>query len=413
MSDFFGKTQFWIRRRYNYLVNSIAFYPALIAFGFLIVSFLLILFDFSELGREVKSNLPWLGLKDAETARNIIAVVAGGILSLTVFSFSMVMIVLNQAASQMSNRILNKLIGNRFQQVILGFYIGTIVFSLFLLSTVRDSDVGIYIPAISTYILIILAITDIFLFIYFLHYITQSVKYEVIIHRILDVTKKTMKNNCTDDTTLKVYDTKNFQYEIKTPRAGVFEGIDKESLLNLAVKNDLYIEVIHKAGTYLLKGMPVLTVQSKPYDEIYDKLQHSLFLNTDETIANNYLYGFRQLSEIAIKALSPGINDPGTATLALRALFNLFHYRISCHPENSIKDESGTGRIFINNFDFDTIFENTILPVWDYGKKDRIIINELISLIQHFTTGNTSTVMLNFLKIVEKEKDNLYHINKS
>ena len=75
----------------------------------------MLVLDFSPFGKELKSSLSWLSLKDAGTARTIISTVAGAIISLTVFSFSMVMIVLNQAASQMSNRVLKSMIENRFQ----------------------------------------------------------------------------------------------------------------------------------------------------------------------------------------------------------------------------------------------------------------------------------------------------------
>lgn len=152
---------------YKKTVNSIAFLPAIIAVLFLLLSFGMIQFDFSETGKAIKSNLHWLSLKDASTARSICSAIVSGIISLAVFSFSMVMILLNQAASQMSNRILGKLIGNHFQQFVLGFYIGTIVYALFLLSTIRDINSGIYVPAISTYLLIVLTVFDIFLFIYF------------------------------------------------------------------------------------------------------------------------------------------------------------------------------------------------------------------------------------------------------
>jgi uncharacterized membrane protein len=156
---------------------------------FLAVFVFMIQFDFSPTGKAIKLNLHWLSLIDASTARSICSAITSGLISLTVFSFSMVMILLNQAASQMSNRILDKLIGNRFQQVVLGFYIGTIVYAMFLLSTIRDIDSGISVPAISTYLLITFTIIYIFLFIYFLHYITQSVRYETIIHKIFDNTK--------------------------------------------------------------------------------------------------------------------------------------------------------------------------------------------------------------------------------
>jgi uncharacterized membrane protein len=152
----------WIRKFYKKTVNSIAFYPALISLGFLLLSILMLELDFSETGKHLKSQLSWLSLRDASTARSILTTIAGGIISLTVFSFSMVMILLNQAASQMSNRMLDSMIGNKFQQIILGFYIGTIVYSLFLLSTIRDITSGIHVPALSIYLLLLFTVVDIF-----------------------------------------------------------------------------------------------------------------------------------------------------------------------------------------------------------------------------------------------------------
>ena len=404
MSDLLAKIKFWIRHRYNRIVNSIAFYPAFIALTFLIISILVIRFDFSETGKELKSQLPWLSLRDASTARNIIGVVAAGILSLTVFSFSMVMIVLNQAASQMSNRVLNKLIGNRFQQIVLGTYIGTIMFALFLLTTIRDIDSGIYVPAISTYLLIVLAIFDIFLFIYFLHYITQSVKYEVIIHRILDVTQDSMSKTCHLKTEPKAFRANDFSFEILAPASGVYEGIDSKSLLKLCMQHDLKAEALRHPGTYVLKGIPVMKISKQIEDEVIEKVQNTFYLNRDETIAMNFFYGFRQLTEIGVKALSPGINDPGTASLALRALFELFSVRIHSYPENVVNDENGKPRLYVTEPDFDTIFERTVLPIWDYGRNDRIIQNELQRLLKQFLQLHKNTGMKSFLKKVEEKQ---------
>jgi uncharacterized membrane protein len=133
--------------------------------------------DFSPWGKKVKSGMRWLRLQDPSTARSIISTIAGAVISLTVFSFSMVMIVLNQAASQISNRVFTSMIQNRFQQLVLGFYIGTIVYALFFLSTIRDIYSGTYIPALSIYLLIFFTIISIFLFIYFLDYVTLTVKF--------------------------------------------------------------------------------------------------------------------------------------------------------------------------------------------------------------------------------------------
>lgn len=70
-----------IRLFYDKITKSIAFYPAIIAVGFLLLSWIMLKFDFSEAGKSIKSNLSWLSLKDADTARNIISTIAAAIIS--------------------------------------------------------------------------------------------------------------------------------------------------------------------------------------------------------------------------------------------------------------------------------------------------------------------------------------------
>ncbi len=373
----------WIGKRYQKIINSIAFYPALIAFLFLILSFLLISFDFSDYGKQLKSNLHWLSLKDASTARSIISSIVSGIISLTVFSFSMVMIILNQTASQMSNRILDNLIGNRFQQIVLGIYIGTIVFALFLLSTIRDIDSGIYIPAISTYVLIVLTVVDIFLFIYFLHFITQSVKYNVIIERIYKETLSKMKEYCYLQEEPAGYSTLDKGFILHAKSTGIYQGFNKHNLLRLCNENDCTIQLLKSPGTFVYNKTPLLKVSKALPRDVTDQMVNTLYLHDDESVENNFFYGFRQLMEVAVKALSPGINDPGTAVQSLRALSKLFIYRIHHFPSNTITDKNGNERIIIKELTIEEMFAIGILPVWDYGKDDRMIQIEMLHMLTH------------------------------
>jgi uncharacterized membrane protein len=79
----------WFRIYYNKVTGSIAFIPAIIAIGFLLLSWGMIEIDFSAWGKHLKSELSWVSLKDASTARTIVSTVAGALISLTVFSFSL------------------------------------------------------------------------------------------------------------------------------------------------------------------------------------------------------------------------------------------------------------------------------------------------------------------------------------
>lgn len=380
----------WTRINLKKIVSSIAFYPALIALMFLLLSYLMIHIDYSELGKEIKTNARWLKLKDASTARTIISVVAAGILSLTVFSFTMVMVILNQAASQMSNRVLDRLINNGYQQFVLGFYIGTIVYSLFLLTAIRDVDTGIYVPSLSTYLLIGLAVADIFFFIYFLHFITQSIKYAVIIQRIHRQTSQNLKNSCRLTEIPKTVALSGGEV-ITAPVSGIFQGCNNSALLQVAEKQNLIVSLRYPIGTYVLCNTPVATVHSHTHDlntELLNKIRECLYIDDDQPVLDNFYYGFRQLTEVALRALSPGINDPGTATESLRAIAGLLHYRLMHHPDPVIHDKKGIARIITHELSASDIFNITVLPVWDYGKNDRIIQNEMDHLLTQLQTAH-------------------------
>jgi uncharacterized membrane protein len=374
----------WLRKFYEKTVNSIAFYPALISLGFLLLSILMLELDFSETGKHLKSQLSWLSLRDASTARSILTTIAGGIISLTVFSFSMVMILLVQAASQMSNRMLDSMIGNRFQQIILGFYIGTIVYSLFLLSTIRDITSGIHVPALSIYLLLLFTVVDIFLFIYFLHYVTQSVKFETIINRIHEKTLHTLRHHCCPEkASIFTPDEKKAQ-TIYMPSSDYYQGFNKPSLLRFAEKHDVLVQMLHSPGSYLLEGSPLLIVsgEKKLHKEDIDELMIAIDLYPGQPIDKNAYYGYHQLAEVAIKALSPGINDPETAVLSIHALTDLFRFRLFNYLPLTLADENKVIRVTMKEHSFEELFVECFYPIWNYGKEDRYIQDALLQMSQ-------------------------------
>ncbi|MEO6818781.1 MAG: DUF2254 domain-containing protein [Ginsengibacter sp.] len=400
----------WFRNYYNKIISSIAFIPALIAIGFLLLSWGMLEIDFSVFGKNIKANLSWLSLKDASTARSIISTVAGALISLTVFSFSLVMIVLNQAASQMSNRMLSSMIENRFQQIILGFYIGTIVYALFLLSTIRDINSGIYVPALSIYLLILFTVIDIFLFIYFLDYVTQTVKYETVINRIQHQTMHTMKNNFKEIKEETVNWKSDINYQIKTTESNYFQGINEKPLLDIATEKDLLIRFLYPRGTYLINGTPFIEVYSGIHlnDELVEEIQSTTDFYKGQPIGQNAVYGFNQLAEVAIKALSPGINDPGTAVISLHALSDMLAFKMYHSYEVLLYNEKKEGRIYLPCQSFEEIFVKCIDPIWSYGKKDQYIQNELVKMMTQLKAldyKNSFTPLFDdVINKVEKEK---------
>ena len=392
----------WLQNRYQIVIHSIAFYPVLIGFLFLAISIGMISFDYSAVGKDLKSTYEFLSIKDAETARSILSAIAGGIISLTVFSFSMVMIVLNQAASSLSNRVLDNLIGNRQQQYILGIYIGTIVYAFFILTAIRDAENSLSIPSISTYFAILLTVFDIFLFIYFLHYITQSVKFDVIVSRIYQETKNSIIKNSVEKKENVTFQMPDEKFEIKALQSGVFEGFNITKIRKFCKENDLMIESIHLKGSFVLTGTPIIYT-SKPLSDSHIKQLHDyIFLVNRESIEENFTFGIRQLREIAVKALNPGINDPGTANESLKAIFQLFDLYLESELHFLIVDDLNNPIVRLRPIEIEQLFNENILTIWDYGKSDRSIQYQLNVLITQLQRKYPKLVFEQFLIAMKK-----------
>lgn len=401
----FKKIIKWSRQHYSKIVGSIAFYPALIAIGFLVLSWVMLQLDLSEGGKELKGRLSWISLRDASTARSIISTIVGGLISLTVFSFSMVMIVLNQAASQMSNRVLDSMLENRKPQVILGIYIGSIVYGLFLLSTIRDTDQGIYIPAFSIYLLILLAIITIFLFIYFLDYITQAVKYQTVIQKVQEDTTASLKKNYSEK---EMENTEAFLPEKKnilhSSESGYFQGINQSQLLQFTSKEDIVIRYLHAPATFVLKGNPLFEIYSN--NELEKDIKETIFSFTDmyngQPVEKNPNYGFQQLTEVAAKALSPGINDPATAVLCIHSLGSLFKIMATRYFPLLLKDHHKKVRIIKKTLSFQELFEICFQPIWQYGKEDFMVQRALHHILKQLLNE----------KMDDNYKDAIHHFMK-
>ncbi|REG92658.1 DUF2254 domain-containing protein [Algoriphagus antarcticus] len=397
------KIRLWLIAKYQTFISSIAFIPGFIGLGFLVLAALIFSFDLSQAGQNLKADIPWLTIKDPSTARGVLGAIVGGIISLTVFSFSMVMIVLSQAASQMSNRVLDKLIGNRFQQIVLGIYIGTIIYTFFIFSTIREYGDSFQIPSLSIFILTIITVFDLFLFIYFLHYITQSVKYDVIIERIKSSTFHAMKDFCIENVEIKEANEFAALSVIRASRSGIFEGFDSKEMMDFLLKNKCSMISIYPMGTYILRGHPILKCSRNLEETQVEDALLGIILSNHESVRRNYEYGFRQLTEIALKALSPGINDPGTAIISLRALVDLLGFRAINFPLSTLSVEEGPFKVYRQELSFDELFERVIFPIWDYGKEDRMLSQEFKLLLGQLSLVLASPPLFKLLEQVEKK----------
>ncbi len=336
-------------------------------------------FDYTEIGRKIISSYDSLWVKGVENARAVLSTLIAGTISLTVFSFSMVMIVLNQASSNFSPRVIPGLITDRSNQIVLGIYIGTIIYCLLLLHNIGLADSSTKLPLFGIFIGEVLGVICLSMFVFFIHSISQAIQIDQIIERIY---KKTLKQiNAEEDskdsksTEISTKDWENF----KSISSGYFRKIDENNLLEISEENDFVIEIIPEIGDFIHKGDDLFRLNKKNVgDNLRKKILDNFIFHEEELINENFIYGFKQISEVAVKALSPGINDPGTALKAINQLSDLFSKYLLRKRKKYFYDNHHEIRIIQNEKSFDELLFRFLTPILTYGKKDILIVEKLL-----------------------------------
>ena len=155
--------------------SKIAFYPSLLAVLGIFMVVCMIYLESLGISQSLQEYVPILVLEDGDTALTILGACIGGLISMMVFSFSMVMLLLSQASSNFSPRLLPGLISNKKHQVILGIYIATILYNLLILLSINPSSSKSELPAFSVLIGMVFTVSCLVAFIYFIHSISQGI----------------------------------------------------------------------------------------------------------------------------------------------------------------------------------------------------------------------------------------------
>ncbi len=366
--------------------------------------------DQTKIGKGLIDTYGFLWVKGINNSRAVLSTLIAGIISLTVFSFSMVMIVLNQASSNFSPRIIPGLITDKANQIVLGFYIGTIVYCLILLHNIAPEKANVSLPLIGIFFAEILGVLCLSMFVYFIHTISQSIQIDQIIERIFRKTLKKIKNN--DEQASNSSEINSGQWQsVKSISSGYFRKINEKSLLEIALKNNLIIEVMPEPGNFVHEGDDLFKLDKKNVNEkIQKKILENFIFHEEELIEENFIYGFKQLSEIAVKALSPGINDPGTALKAINELSTLCSEYIKRNNLSHFCDKENKVRIIQKEKSLDEVLFRYITPILTYGKKDILIIEKLLISIKYLlriciNKGNEFEVLKNYINKILIECD--------
>jgi len=273
-------------------------------------------------------SLGWIYSGGAEGASLLLGTVAGSMIAIAGTVFSMTLVALSLASSQLGPRLLRNFMRDTANQVVLGTFVATFVYCLLVLRTIRRADEIAFVPHLSVSIGLLLAMVSIGVLIYFIHHVSVSIQADEVVARVgrelengIDRLfpgplgkpgSKVSQAPCEADLPAA------FAREARAVGAledGYLQLIDADALMALAAKEDLVLRLERRPGHYIVKGRAMVMVW--PGDRVtgtlVDRLNATFVLGNQRTAAQDVEFSFQQLVEIAVRALSPGINDPFTA----------------------------------------------------------------------------------------------------
>jgi len=363
---------------FNTIESKIAFYPTLLSVSGFFVALLMIYLEQQGISRDIMDVFPLLMVEDGDTALTVLSACLGGLISLMVFSFSMVMLLLSQASNNYSPRLLPGLISDRRHQIILGIYLSTILYNIFILFSIESSEDKYTLPGFSVLLGIVFTIFCLVAFIYFVHNISQSIQINNILDTIFEYAEKRLQSLIESENgkTKSFPDTENW-YGYKLGRSGYFQNLSIKNIIKICEAEGTRIYFTIPKGLFVLKNSIFLKSEKELDEKVVDSIISNISFARGELVTDNYILAFKQITEIAVKAMSPGINDPGTAVNAIDYLTALFALRMQKN-DNGIINHNESAILRMAVVTFKELMYNVMASLRTYCKHDPVMVEKLL-----------------------------------
>ncbi len=376
---------------FNVIESSIAFYPTALAFAGFVFALIMLYLEERGISTYLIKHAPILVVDNGDTAMTILSALISGLISVVVFSFSMVMLLLSQASSNYSPRLLPGLISDKRHQIILGTYLFTIIYCIFVLFSIQPTGDKYQIPGFSVLLGIIEMVICIYAFIYFIHNISQSIQISNILQNIFRIAKRRL-NELIDkeEENISEFENTDDWYEYHAESSGYLQNISFTNLITICENNDTKLHILPIKGIFVLSGIPIFKSKKKLDDATVKKVLSNFNFAREELVEDNYTLAFKQITEIIVKAMSPGINDPGTAINGIDYLTELLAIRMKKKDTSHITRDD-TVYIKLNTADFEDLLYNIMASIRTYCKHDIILVQKLL-LMFHYLKKQDSKI---------------------
>jgi uncharacterized membrane protein len=264
---------------------------------------------------------PWLYNGGATGARTLLGAVASSAIGVAGTVFSITIAALSLAASQMGPRLLRNFTRDRGNQITLGVFLGTFAYALMVLRSVRTPSEGEFIPHLALTVGIVLALACVATLVYFVNHMAGRINVDIVIDLVSDdvrsaIRRLTVEERPHPNPPEELWHAAAIVVETQ---GGYLQELDADGLADWACENKTAVRLLVRPGGYVFPGAPIAKL-THHVDGADAAIHNVMALGSQRVSSVDLEYAVRQLVEVAVRALSPGINDPHTAISALDRL---------------------------------------------------------------------------------------------
>jgi uncharacterized membrane protein len=325
-------------------------------------------------------------VSDPGTAATFAGAIAAATLAFVAVVFATTLVAIQLAASQYSPRTVRIFIRSRMTRVTLGLFLATFVFSVIILVSNRASVTSAkqFAPLVSVTTLLALTVATVFGFVAYLHGVVRLMRVQYLLEAIAAESRRAIEEN---------FPPASAYVDVEPPppdpsplrlcysgTAGVVTATDLHGLAGLCRQKECWLELTVGVGEYLAHGTPIALAHGGDLQD--HDVSRFFLMGGERTFVQDPAFGFRQLVDVAIRALSPAVNDPTTGVQAIDRISDLLAITGNrLDPTGLRVDSSGTVRVKRKLRNFDSLLVLSLTEVIRYGADAPQVVRRLHGML--------------------------------
>jgi uncharacterized membrane protein len=354
-------------------------------------------------------HLPsWVIEGTADGARQILTALAAAVITVVGVVFSIMIVTLTLASTQFGPRMLRNFIRDRGTQFTLGTFVATFVYATLVLVSISPGKHGDFVPHVSVTTSVGLVAVSMGVLIYFIHHIASSIQLPQVIASIARDLSKAIDaergRGATPEAGPSVAELltrmRTGGGTVPAPSSGYLQFIRHKTLVRLATEKGAVVRLLYRPGHFLVQGHPMATVwPAQAADAVTRELRRAHITGPYRTLTQDLAFAVDQLVEIAIRALSPAVNDTFTALTCIDWLGeSLCRVSTRWHPTRVHRDSHGFVRVITAHVSYQRLVERAFEKIRQAGRgMPAVMIRQLEALtkiMDHTTTAEQRQLLL-------------------